>query len=127
MQFFLDFDFDHYSSLPGPAPGPEPPGLFYLTRSNGHLGVFSGKIRGRTKCTAPLDAPIYGIGVAPGWLTDTRPGRTHPVRLGAILWQQIPGQTLCSKIRFREVGKVGRKCMLTTTNGCVVYKDDLPQ
>jgi hypothetical protein len=68
-------DLDHDSSLPGPGPEPRPPGSFYLSSFHQHLRASHGKILGRTNDTAPSNAPIPGLGAAPGWLTDTLPGR----------------------------------------------------
>ena len=69
----LFFHLDLYSSLPVPGPIPIPPDPFFVSSHHQQLHMFAGKILGRMKLSAPSDAPINGIGVAPGWLTDTRP------------------------------------------------------
>jgi len=67
------FDLDLYSSLPVPEPVPVPPGPFSISSHHHRLRTFAGKILGRMKLSAPSNAPINGLGVAPGWLTVTRP------------------------------------------------------
>jgi hypothetical protein len=76
--------FDHDSPLPVPAPVPAPPDPFLFIMLYRHLRTFDDKILGGKNSTAPSDAPINGIGVAPGWLTDTRPAELDRVRPGAI-------------------------------------------
>ena len=82
------FDLDRYSSLPVPGPVPIPPEPFCLCSAHHVFRTSAGKILGREKLAAPSDAPINGIGVAPGWLIDTRPVGLDGVWPGAILCEQ---------------------------------------
>lgn len=79
------FDLDRYSSLPVPELVPGPPEPIFPTRLLSHLRASDGKILGRNTLAAPSDAPINGIGVAPGWLTDTGPVGLVKAWPGAIL------------------------------------------
>ncbi len=79
-----------YSSFPGPGPVPVPPGSFFAGSVYRVFRSVLGKILGRKKVAAPSDAPMNGIGVAPGWLTDTRPvGLTQSLAGGHSLRRYI--------------------------------------
>lgn len=66
---------NRYSSLPEPGSRPVPPHSMILSAQNQWLRDCVGKFPGRKKQAALSDAPNIGIGVAPRWLTDTRPTR----------------------------------------------------
>lgn len=81
------FHLNRYSSLPRLGPRPVPPHSMILSAQNQWLRDCVGKFPGRKKQAALSDAPNIGIGVAPRWLTDTRPVRLRWGLTGSHSWE----------------------------------------